>query len=645
MEVLSNLSLSQVSERLGVSEATIRNWVRLKVIEASNTSPILVNSAEVEKIQQQIQMGDLNKLSKRANKLHSLEQKSNISHLSDKATQEAAQKIIEVLRELDLSLKEKLMQVFVLILKSDFPQFSSLKKYTKNVFNDLDETCVEEIQAWFKFSGVEEVELKSELVNFDLDPLHVDLLGVIYQGLLTEGAKSKLGSFYTPSKIVIDALKSLGDQGGKFLDPCCGTGQFLLHAQRTYNLDFGNIYGFDIDPIAINISRFNLIRQNNYRNTKLNIFVMDSIVDLADGTLNNHTNDLIGKFDVIATNPPYGAFSGNRAAISQQYLSTSGEMFSYFIEKCIKLSKKSARLAFILPESFLKVATHKDIRKIILDKCSLDLITELGRPFPGVMSKIVQVNLINDTNGKQVRVLLENKTHPIFVKKSNFKLSPNLIFEYTNSELDNILLKKIYSAPHEKIGSKSEWGLGIVTGNNSAFIKDSEFKNWRPVLTGKELKPYSILPEKKWLDFRPESFQQYPNNNIFERPEKLFYKFVSKSLVFSYDDKQRISLNSANVLIPNLDHMSIKASLAFLNSKVFKYIFKKKFGTFKILKGNLLELPFPILSKEKAMEIEKLVDLIIKRDEAGFSKIEALIYEAFSLSASEVSQIESELNS
>jgi SAM-dependent methyltransferase len=643
MEALSDLSLSQASEKLGVSEATVRNWIRLKVIEASSRSPLTIKTAEVQKIQLQIQMGELNKLSKRANKLHSLEQKSNISHLSDEATQSAAREILDVLGDLKLSLQEKLLQVFVLVLISDFPQFSEIEKYTKNSFDELGETAVEEIRAWFDATGLEELQVSPELLSVDLALQHVDLIGVVYQGLLTEGAKSKLGSFYTPTKIVTDALQSLGAQKGKFLDPCCGTGQFLLHAQSIFDLEFENVYGFDVDPIAVKISRFNLLRQNNYSDMNLNVFVMDTIVDLADETLNNPTNDLIGEFDVIATNPPYGAFDGNRSAISAQYQSSSGEMFSYFIEKCIKLAKESAKLSFILPESFLKVATHKDIRKIVLDKCSLELISELGRPFPGVMSKIVQVNLIANTLGNQTKVILENQNEPILIDRINFTQSPSLIFEYTNSERDNLLLQTIFSVHHERIGSGSEWGLGIVTGNNSAFIKDVEFENWRPVLTGKELKAFIILPERQWLDFRPNSFQQFPSNNIFDRPEKLFYKFVSKELVFSYDNKQRISLNSANVLIPNLDHMSIKASLAFLNSKVFKYIFKKKFGTFKILKGNLVELPFPILNREFIFEIENLVDKILDGNDANIVDLEAVIYKSFGLNVSEIQHIESEL--
>jgi hypothetical protein len=89
--------------------------------------------------------------------------------------------------------------------------------------------------------------------------------------------------------------------------------------------------------------------------------------------------------------------------------------------------------------------------------------------------------------------------------------------------------------------------------------------------------------------------------------------------------------------------MSIKASLAFLNSKVFKYIFKKKFGTFKILKGNLVELPFPILNREFIFEIENLVDRILDGNDANIVDLEAVIYKSFGLDVSEIQHIESEL--
>ena len=90
--------------------------------------------------------------------------------------------------------------------------------------------------------------------------------------------------------------------------------------------------------------------------------------------------------------------------------------------------------------------------------------------------------------------------------------------------------------------------------------------------------------------------------------------------------------------------MSIKVSLAFLNSRVFKYIFKKKFGTFKILKGNLVELPFPVLNLEKSIEFESLVNDVLNGDDTKISKLESLVYESFALDVDEIYYLESELD-
>ena len=101
---------------------------------------------------------------------------------------------------------------------------------------------------------------------------------------------------------------------------------------------------------------------------------------------------------------------------------------------------------------------------------------------------------------------------------------------------------------------------------------------------------------------------------------------VGTSTVFAYDNKQRLFLNSANILIPKLEGYTIKEVMAFLNSELFEYIYLKKFNEIKILKGNLMELPFPdkpghILTNENIFEIFNLTP-----DEINHIKSELLRY-------------------
>lgn len=120
----------------------------------------------------------------------------------------------------------------------------------------------------------------------------------------------------------------------------------------------------------------------------------------------------------------------------------------------------------------------------------------------------------------------------------------------------------------------------------------------------------------------------------------MIYKFISKKLVFAYDDKQRLTLNSANILIPSLPEMSIKVALAFLNSAVFQYIFEKKFSTLKVLRGDLETLPFPVVNAETQRLIERLVEEAISTQNTP-GALEEIIFTAFELSEEEISTIKS----
>ncbi len=110
--------------------------------------------------------------------------------------------------------------------------------------------------------------------------------------------------------------------------------------------------------------------------------------------------------------------------------------------------------------------------------------------------------------------------------------------------------------------------------------------------------------------------------------------------MFAYDDKQRLTLNSANILIPRLPGLSIKVVLAFLNSNVFQYIFCKKFSTHKVLRGDLETLPFPLITPEVSREIESAVDELIAGEKMD-AKLNSLIYAAYGLSAEDIAHIES----
>jgi len=93
-------------------------------------------------------------------------------------------------------------------------------------------------------------------------------------------------------------------------------------------------------------------------------------------------------------------------------------------------------------------------------------------------------------------------------------------------------------------------------------------------------------------------------------------------------------------LIPNY---SIKVVAALLNSSLFQFIFLKKFSTHKILKSDLEQLPFPILSDNIHTEMERLFSNIIIGDTDLIDKVNNIVFKIFNLESCEINHIKTNL--
>ncbi len=475
------------------------------------------------------------------------------------------------------------------------------------------------------FSG----DIISKLLFINLPENEPDFLGIVYQSLLKEGSKNINGSYYTPKKILDYIIKGIYSND-RFLDPCCGTGSFLLAAcEKISNPE--NLYGIDKDEIACFISKINLIIKFKEIEFQPQIY---NINFLSDKKFNKK------KFDVIATNPPWGA--KNKEIYSETYPQiSSGESFSYFIVKSRSLLAENGKAFFVLPQSVLNVKIHKDIRKFILNSFHIDNIYMLGRAFSGVLANVVILDLSTEKNNNDIK---------IFSSKTCIEVNQNIYAqnEHYNflilSNRDIEILEKIYSINFETL-KNSKFALGIVTGNNAKFILDGEQEGYEKLYTGKEVGAYFLDPAKKYIKYEKEKFQQVARDEIYRAKEKLVYKFISSTPVFAYDNTASLFLNSANILIPKMKYHSVKTVLAYLNSTLFKYIYLKKFNELKILKSHLQRLPFPILAQEDTEILEKLSDkYFITKSQNVLDEINDFIYSSFRLNQEEISYIKLNCN-
>ena len=154
----------------------------------------------------------------------------------------------------------------------------------------------------------------------------------------------------------------------------------------------------------------------------------------------------------------------------------------------------------------------------------------------------------------------------------------------------------------------AKFALGIVTGNNKEYISTEKQSDNELVLKGSDIQRYKVCPSGNYIRFEPESFQQVAPIEIYRAKEKLLYRFISEVPVFTYDNKQTLSLNSCNIVIPEIDGLAIKYVLAILNSSVVAFFISKKFNSVKLLRSHIEQVPIPIVSAEEQDSIIKKVD-------------------------------------
>lgn len=550
------------------------------------------------------------KLTKRANKTQSTKRITATNYLDDSKANILLQKLLTIDSSIDCIM-------FTLVCSALTSKELMHKKHVKEFLN--------------KYNNLSCIDI--EIPN-DTWETSEDVLGFIYQSLITEGERNLTGQYYTCKSVVsyIVGDKTLSDTE-TFLDPCCGSGAFLMGV-KTNNPS--NLYGFDINPTAVMIASANLLIKYHDKEFAPNIYCADFLnKDLFDS---NNINNLPFRFDNIYTNPPWG--SDKEGLYFKNYpLIKSKERASMVIVESLARLKESGTLYFLLPTSLLKIKTHGDIRKYILSNSTIRQIDLYKDRFDGVFTDYFSIRLtLEKTDSQKYIVTSESGNFEIALTLED-KKAGNIAIE-TFSNLDNSIIDKMESSCHDKL-SHSQWALGIVTGDNKNKVKKEMAEGLEPVYVGKHVGPFKLQAESAYILFDPENFQQCAKEEFFRAPEKLIYRFIAKYPIVAYDDKQCLCLNSANILIPQLDTISIKSVAALLNSSLYHYYYSIKFSDIKVLKGNLQELPFPKLTRKQDEDLCALVSTIQSSSfTADFQEqLDQKVYSIFGITSKEQTQI------
>ncbi len=603
---------NDIKNDLNVTEATIRNWVKTGVI------PYLAKDEFFSLEQYNSIMFDVKskygKLKSRVNRnsddshqLYSALYNSNSGKFLIKS-------ILSFMIENDYELNQIMFAISLISLEQK--GLVSYKLGRENIkISSESKTLTAFLNKWKNSLSDFEIKLFKAFPVFEVPNDEKDFLGRIYESLRTVADRSQAGAYFTPQAIVQDLSV---DEDLRVFDPCAGTGSIVLSViSNSHNPR--KIFLQDVDQLALNIAMINFVLYFNNVNDLINVSSASALV-----------KDSFSKsqFDVIITNPPYGAklSQSDKAALQIEYpdLSTS-ETFSIVLFNSLKRLRKNKRLIFILPESILYVSTHHNIRNYIFSKNYRLKIQFFGKAFKGVMSNIIRLEV---TKGKKACFYkIDNKE--IHVPNELIKLNGN-IPPYVYDETEIKILEDVFKAETFTLSRKCEFGLGIVTGNNSShlLIKGKRKKAGEEnIYTGKELQKFRFLPAKYHIDYSPENLQQVAPLRKYRSP-KICYSFISNSLRTLYDIDGSLVLNSINFFIIQDSNISAKALSAFLNSSIASFLYQKMFNSTKVLKSHLEKIPIPVSFFDKTNELENIYDLGAKGEDVQ-NQLDILCKELF----------------
>lgn len=115
-------------------------------------------------------------------------------------------------------------------------------------------------------------DLARRVAQFDWTQVEHDVLKVLYESVIEQPERKRLGEYYTPDwladRVVASAVTDPLNQ--RVMDPACGSGTFLFHAVRVYlaaaenaGLSTGDavlgatqhVVGVDVHPVAVTLAR------------------------------------------------------------------------------------------------------------------------------------------------------------------------------------------------------------------------------------------------------------------------------------------------------------------------------------------------------------------------------------------------------
>ncbi|MBL1171462.1 MAG: N-6 DNA methylase [Chloroflexi bacterium] len=558
---------------------------------------------------------------------------------------------------------------------------------------------------------------QKDYVRYNFNALEADVLGTAYEQYLghivaesetethVEEKRTKRksqGIYYTPAfvtkYIVQQTVGKYLDENGynpskppRVLDMACGSGSFLIEAfdviddfvakQRGQaqkgEVDFYDrarqlevlqncIFGVDKDKQAVEVARLNLLLRGLHSREKLpmleNISYADSLKpETWDWEFSRTTEG--GVFDVIIGNPPYIRAENMPREERDYYMSGVFEsaygrfdIFILFIEIAIKHLKEGGVLGFIIPRALLNQNYAREIRRIILEKCTIEQIVDFEKNSvfdqAAIDTCIIILKKAKQDN-HEIRVIKPadeisdlSNVSIAHISQDEFTRTPQFAFRL-NLDNEAVNLVEHIKGKSLFVGDICYVDMGLIAfykeknvegvTSKESYISNKQSKRFsKPYAEGKDLQNrYQVLNTNRFIWYEPDSMHRPKFAELFENSKIVVSKITGNQGLRATIDESGIYVEStlnccvlANMLettgkvTPESVELSkgytLEYLLGLINSKLLGWYYKHLLmRSLDVYPDNVRQLPIRKInfsnSAEKIAhdEISKLVKKIL----------------------------------
>ncbi len=549
------LSTAEAARRLGISDSTLRHWAGCGRFAPAAEAPLRFEAAAVAALAADIAAGRSSRLRHRANR----SARAGFAPPDRPGLTRLTVLLREGLRPGGPGIRKRLYELAAAqCLKNGEsasladacrgrfrrPVVTALMAGWRQLFADTrpDAERIERLAAELERPGLPEFPGAAAMTV--LNPL---------------SHRVRHGRFFTPPVLIERLTAGIRGDMGPLLDPACGTGEFLLAAARNGALPPEHLLGIEIDPIAAQFARLNLL---------LSFPDSDVPPDIRTGdALKQHYHR---KFPLIIGNPPWGGRFDQQQVRRRFPELRAGDSATAFLALALELAAPDGRVELLLPEALFRIRRHQGFREYLNRRGGEITATLLPESFPGVMSRVVHLHL---------------RLHTSPVSRASAVC-------LLDSTPESPLTTHLKQLPYRTLYGHASWGMGIVTGDNRHHLHAEPAPEREPVWRGTGVLPFRFGEPAGYLHFDRDRFQQTAPETLYRAPEKLVYRFIGKRLVFARDTRGRLTLNSANFVIAALPGMSMLRLAAWFNSP-FAELCRPTPGVLKVLRSELEHLPIP----------------------------------------------------